>query len=151
MQIWEKELNVCKELLLLLWIQGVRVDVEVLEIGHQLLVVVLERGNVKQVIAATLGACCSTSSLVAVNVGLLIPFTQEFLHRLPCSFDSSVFETKIFADELDQTTHLGPVLEVNVVDLDLVYCVRLSFVRIRIVDETLLLGSGSAYFRRVFA
>lgn len=57
MQIWEKELNVSEELLLLLWVQGVRVDIQVLEIGHQLLVVVLERGNVKQVVAATLGAC----------------------------------------------------------------------------------------------
>lgn len=78
---------------------------------------------------------------MAVHVGLLIPFTQEFLHGLPCSFDSGVLEPEIFADELDQATHLGPILEVNVVDLDLVYCVTLGLVRIWIVDETLLLRS----------
>ena len=61
-----------------------------------------------------------------------------------CSLYGGVFYLEVFLNRLNQSSYLGPILEIDVVNLNIVYHIALRFIRIWLIGVTtkLLLLSG---------
>ena len=90
-------------------------------------------------------------ALLAIHILFIVPLTQEVLHWLPCCFYSSVLESQVFADLLDEASHLGSVLKVNIMNFHIIHRIALWLIWVGVVDEALLLRGWAADLWRVFA
>lgn len=119
-------------MLLLQGVQTVRVDVQFLQVTHQLLVVLLESSDVK----GALGPLRFV--LFRTFLGGRGSLSEVLLHGLVGCFESSVLQLQVLPNQLNKPAHLRLVLEVHVVDLDVFHCVALGLVRIGLVHKALL-------------